>query len=113
MRVRTLAQAARWVAEVGLALLYPNGDYVLPALWEALTGRSDMDWEAPETWKVWAWKDELPAERLACVGLHVARTSSLISPALVGAVFALTADARADLEGLELELAEAAREIGR
>ena len=73
MRVRTLEQAAKWVDEVGLALLYPNGDYVVPSLWEAATGHSDMDWEAPETWKVWTWKDELPAERLACVGLHVAR----------------------------------------
>ena len=113
MRLRTREQAAAWIDEVGVALLYPNGDFVLPSLWEAMTGHQDMDWEAPETWKVWAWKDELPARRLACVGLHVARTSSLVSPALVGAVFALTADARAALEGLELELAEAAHEIGR
>src|SRR5438105_15898574 len=104
MRVRTLEQAAKWVDEAGLALLYPNGDFVLPSLWEAFTGHSDMDWEAPETWKVWAWKDELPAERLACVGLHVARTSSLLSPALVGAVVARTAAPRPDLEALELVL---------
>ena len=113
MRVRTLEQAAKWVDEVGLALLYPNGDYVVPSLWEAATGHSDMDWEAPETWKVWAWKDELPAERLACVGLHVARTSSIVAPALVAAVYALTADKRETLEGLERELADASLELGR
>jgi len=113
VRVRTLEQAAAWVDEVGVALLYPNGDYVLPSLWEAATGHSDMDWEAPETWKVWAWKDELPADRLACVGLHVARTSSLVAPALISAVYALTADKRDTLEGLELELADAALELGR
>jgi hypothetical protein len=113
MRVRTLEQAAKWVDEAGLALLYPNGDYVLPSLWEAATGHSDMDWEAPETWKVWAWKDELPAEHLACVGLHVARTSSLVAPALVSAVYALTADRRETLEGLEREIADASLELGR
>jgi DNA-binding transcriptional ArsR family regulator len=113
MRVRRLDQAARWVDDVGLALLYPNGDYVLPSLWEAATGHSDMDWEAPETWKVWAWKDELPAERLACVGLHVARTSSLVAPALVSAVYALTAEKRETLEGLEREIADASLELGR
>ena len=113
MRVRTLQQAAKWVDEVGLALLYPNGDYVAPSLWEAATGHSDMDWEAPETWKVWAWKDELPAARLACVGLHVARTSSIVAPALVAAVYALTADERETLEGLEREIADASLELGR
>jgi hypothetical protein len=113
MRVRTLEQAAKWVDDVGLALLYPNGDYVVPSLWEAATGHSDMDWEAPETWKVWTWKDELPAERLACVGLHVARTSSIVAPALVAAVYALTADEREALEGLEREIADASLELRR
>jgi hypothetical protein len=113
MRVRTRDQAAAWVDEVGLALLYPNGDYVLPSLWEAMTGHSDMDWEAPATWKVWAWKDELPAARRVCVGLHVARTSSLVAPALVSAIYALTAERREPLEGLELEIGEAAAELGR
>ena len=113
MRVRTLEQAAKWVDEVGLALLYPNGDYVVPSLWEAATGHSDMDWEAPETWRVWEWKDDLPAQRLACVGLHVARTSSIVAPALVSAIYGLTADKRETLDGLEREIADASLELGR
>ena len=124
VRVRTLEQAAAWVDEVGVALLFSNGDYVLPSLWEAVAGQSDVDWAirdddgryvsfTPEMERVWSWKDELPARRLACVGLHVARTSSLVSPALVGAVYVLTAEARDGLEGLELELADAALELGR
>ncbi|HEY2544276.1 MAG TPA: hypothetical protein VGH92_14645 [Gaiellaceae bacterium] len=113
MRVRTLAQAATWADEAGVALLYPNGDYVLPSLWEAVTGHSAFDWEHPATWKVWAWKDELPAERLACVGLHAVRTTSLVAPRLVSAVFVLTQDAREGLEGLELEIAEASRSLRR
>src|SRR5581483_7024722 len=36
VRVRTLEQAAAWVDDVGIALLFPNGDYVLPSLWEAV-----------------------------------------------------------------------------
>jgi hypothetical protein len=32
--VRTLSQAARWVDKVGLALLFPKADVVLPSLWE-------------------------------------------------------------------------------
>jgi DNA glycosylase AlkZ-like len=123
MRVRTFAQAAAWVDEVGVALLFPNGDYVLPSLWEAVAGHPMVEWGVqneegkwvftPETAKVWSWKDDLPAQRLACVGLHVVRTTSLVAPALVAALYALTAESREALEGLELELAEASRELGR
>jgi hypothetical protein len=124
VRVRTLEQAAAWVDEIGLALLFPNGDYVLPSLWEAVAGHSGVDWAlrddegayvsfTPEMQKVWTWKDELPKRKLACVGLHVARTSSLVAPALVSSVYALTEEARGTLDGLELEIAEASLQLGR
>jgi hypothetical protein len=124
VRVRTLEQAAEWVDDVGIALLFPNGDYVLPSLWEAVAGRSDIDWAVrdeegayvsftPEMEKVWTWKDELPRRRLACVGLHVARTSSLVAPRLVSSVYAITEEARGTLEGLEREIADASLELGR
>jgi hypothetical protein len=131
MKLRTLDQAAAWVAEVGLALLYPNADYVLPSLWEAVAGRVPVDWAVrdeqgkfvsftPEMERVWSWKDELPAGKLACVGLHLARTSSLVAPALVPSLYALTgrdgtpADFRSsELGELELAVAEAALELGR
>jgi len=111
MWVRTLAQAAAWVDEIGIALLYPNGDYVLPSLWEAVAGHPDMNWEAPETWTVWAWKDELPAQRLACVGLHVARTTGLVAPRLVSSIYAIAGEH--ELEGLEAAIADAARSLRR
>jgi hypothetical protein len=121
MRLRTLEQAAAWVDEVGVALLFPNGDYVVPSLWEAVAGHSEVQWGVqrddgkweftPETARVWSWKDELPARRLACVGLHVARTSSLVAPRLLPELRALAGEP--ELDGLELELAEAARELGR
>jgi DNA-binding transcriptional ArsR family regulator len=129
--VSTVEEAAAWVAEVGIALLYPKPDYVLPSLWEAVAGRTELDWAirdeeekfvsfTPEMEKVWTWKDELPRRRLACVGLHVVRTTGLVGPALVAAVYALTGRAGtpedfrdAELEPLERELAEAALELGR
>ena len=131
MAVSTVEEAAAWLAEVGIALLYPKPDYVLPSLWEAVAGRTELDWAirdedekfvsfTPEMEKVWTWKDELPRRRLACVGLHVVRTTGLVAPALVPAVYALTGRAGAaddfrdaELEPLERELAEAALELGR
>lgn len=131
MRTATPEEAAAWLDEVGLALLYPNADYVLPSLWEAVAGRVPVEWAirdgegtfvsfTPEMDRVWRWKDELPARRLACVGLHLARTSSLVAPALVAPLYALTGrsgspeDFRdAEVEGLELEVAEAALDLGR
>jgi len=121
VRVRTLEQAAQWVDDVGVALLFPNGDYVLPSLWEAVAGHADVQWGVqredgkweftPETARVWDWKDELPARKLACVGLHVARTTGLVAPRLLGALCALVGEQ--ELDGLELEIAEASRELGR
>jgi hypothetical protein len=129
--VSTVEDAAAWLAEVGIALLYPKPDYVLPSLWEAVAGRTELEWAirdedekfvsfTPEMEKVWTWKDELPRRRLACVGLHVVRTTGLVAPGLVSSVYALTGRAgRPDdfrdieLEPLERELAEAALELGR
>ncbi|MBD0329396.1 MAG: hypothetical protein ICV64_04760 [Thermoleophilia bacterium] len=131
MSVATVEEAAAWIDEVGVALLFPKPDYVLPSLWEAVAGRTELDWAVrdaeekfvsftPEMQKVWRWKDELPRGRLACVGLHVVRTTGLIAPRLVAAVYGLTGrsgavdDFRAEeLKPLERELAEAAHALGR
>ena len=123
-RLRSLEQAAAWVDEVGLALLFPSGDYVLPSLWEEVAGSPEVDWSirdeegkyvafTPNMRKVWSWKDELPAGRLACVGLHVARTSSLVAPRLVASLYAATAEGRDGIDGLELEIEQAAESLGR
>lgn len=129
--VETLDDAARWIDDVGIALLYPKADFVLPSLWEAVAGHTDLEWSVrdddakfvsftPEMAKVWSWKDDLPARRLACIGLHVVRTTGLIAPRLVPAAYALTgrsgevADFRDEqLEPLEREVAEAALDLGR
>jgi hypothetical protein len=123
--VRSLERAAAFVERVGVALLFPKHDLVLPSLWEAVAGSPEVHWAirdeagtflsfTPEMDFVWRWKDELPARRLACAGKHLARVVSLIAPGLVGSVYALTGrpgkpeDFRsADLSSLQLEIAEA------
>ena len=78
--LETPEQAAEWLEHVGIALLFPNVDYVIPSLWEAVSGEVELDWAirsedgkfvsfTPAMDKVWRWKDELPRRRLACVGL--------------------------------------------
>ena len=129
LRLRTPEQAAEWLEHVGIALLFPNLDYVIPSLWEAVSGEIELDWAVrtedgkfvsftPAMGKVWRWKDELPKRRLACVGLHVARTSSLVAPKLVAPLYALTGRTSAlddfgELDGVELAVAAASVELGR
>ena len=70
--VRTLEAAAAWVDEVGLALLFPKADVVLPSLWEQVNGSPADNWAVREPdgtfvrWTeemgfLWGAKDELPA----------------------------------------------------
>jgi hypothetical protein len=103
----------------------PGAELVLPSLWEAISGTREVEWGivdetgrhvfTPEMAKCWAWKDELPARRLACAGKHFGRWSVLIAPRLLPSLYALTGrsgkaeDFREDeLTPLQLEVAEAA-----
>ena len=81
--IRTLAQAARWIDKVGLALLFPHHDVVLPSLWEQVSGLQHTDWDTPEINFLWWAKDALPDEGRAVVGKHLARTSSCVAPRLL------------------------------
>jgi len=111
-------------------LLYPNDDLVLPSLWEALTGRQDVDWAeredggrfvdfTPDFAQVWRWKDELPEQRLVCAGKHLGGKASLVSLRLLPSLYALTGRAgRADdfreeeLSPVERDVAQAVLEGG-
>ena len=92
--VRTLEAAAEWVDEVGLALLFPKADVVLPSLWEQVNGSPERHWAVRDAdgtfmhWSeelafLWSAKDDLPADGLVCVGKHVARVATCIAPRLV------------------------------
>jgi len=73
----------------------------------------------PEMSRCWAWKDELPARKLAVVGKHFGRWAAIAAPRLVPALYALTERAgrpddfrEAELVALQLEVAEAVLEAG-
>src|SRR5262245_15760086 len=111
-------------------MLFPTDDLVLPSLWEALTGRQDVDWAiredggrfvdfTPDFARVWNWKDELPEQRLVCAGKHLGGRASLVSLELLPVLYALTGRAgRPDdfrdeeLSPVELDVAEAVVESG-
>jgi hypothetical protein len=121
VRVRTLEQAAAWVDEVGLALLFPKADVVLPSLWEQVNGSAERQWAirdadgafvgwTAEMGLLWSAKDDLPEQGLVCVGKHVARVATCVAPRLLPALVA--AAEPAPLEGIEAAIAEAIRENG-
>lgn len=92
--VRTIDAAADWVDKVGLALVFPKADVVLPSLWEQVNGSPEPNWAVRDAngtflhWTkamgfLWGAKDELPERGLVCVGKHVARVATCVAPRLV------------------------------
>ena len=103
-------------------MLYPNDDLVLPSLWEALTGRQDVDWAeredggrfvdfTPDFARVWQWKDELPEQQLVCVGKHLGGRASLVSLRLLPSLYALTGRAGSAEDFREEELSPVERDV--
>jgi hypothetical protein len=122
-RIRSLRAATTWLDRVGVAALFPGADLVLPSLWEAVSGSRAVDWAVrdehggyvsftPEMARCWSWKDELPAQKLACVGKHFGRWAALVAPRLVPALWTVSAERREELGALEREVAEAVAEAG-
>ena len=105
--IRTLAAAAAFVDEAGLALLFPKADIVLPSLWEQVAGEQEVRWPSPPMEFLWGAKDELPAQGLVCVGRHVGRVVACVAPRLVPVLAAANGDAADDDP-----VAEAVRELG-
>ena len=81
--IRTLAAAGKWIDRVGVALLFPRADVVLPSLWEQVSGLQEVDWNAEPINFLWWAKDALPDAGRACVGKHLGRVASCIAPRLV------------------------------
>jgi Winged helix DNA-binding domain len=105
--IRTLAAAADWIDETGLALLFPKADVVLPSLWEQVNGSAAPNWSIRDAeggfvaWTdemgfLWGAKDELPEQGLACVGKHLARVVACVAPRLVPVLVAANGDAADD-----------------
>jgi hypothetical protein len=119
--VRSLEEAAAWIDRVGLALVFPKADLVLPSLWEQVNGSPEQNWALRDEeggfvrWSepmafLWGAKDDLPADGLACVGKHLARVAACIAPPLLPVLVASRADAAP--EGLEAEVAAVIEEGG-
>src|SRR5438552_7591683 len=121
-KIASIRGAAAWVDRVGLAVLYPNDDLVLPSLWEALTGRKDVDWAerddegrfvdfTPDMSRVWGWKDELPEQRLVCTGKHLGGKVSLVSLRMLSALYALTGRTGSPEDFRDEELSPVERDV--
>ena len=106
-----MKEAAAWIDRVGLALVFPKDDVVLPSLWHAAGGEDEfakrdesgkfIEW-TPTMEYVWTTKDELPARGLCAAGKHLRGRASLVSLDLLPALVALTP--REAHEGLEGEV---------
>jgi hypothetical protein len=120
-RVRTPKQAAAWVDRVGLALLFPKANVVLPSLWEQVNGSPERNWAVrddnggfvawtKEMGTLWSLKDDLPGRNLACAGRHLAHAVALVSPAALPALVA--ARDEPELEAAEIEVLDAIDRAG-
>ncbi len=97
MKVRTLAEAARFVKEAGLAYVFPDGKMKLPSLWGAVKGDPWREWsEEDHGWTkavatTWELKDELGAKRKALFGRYVRGKGTLIALDVAEALHSLLA----------------------
>jgi hypothetical protein len=119
MAVATLADAAAWVDRVGLALVFPRDDVVLPSLWLAAGGTDQyakrdesgtfLGWTPPMQF-VWTTKDELPAKGHCAAGKHLRGRASLVALDVFPALVALAP--RDEPVELEREVVALLREQG-
>ncbi len=117
----TIEQAASFVDRVGMAVVFPAADLVVPSLWEeALGTRAVVVFVVDERGKrvlsselrqVWSLAEGLARARRACVGKHVARRYAVVSRRVLPALRTLVG-ADPELSPLERELVEAVRDAG-
>lgn len=91
-RIRTLAQAARYIDRRGMCWLFAPRDRTLelPSLFEAVKGKRNVhidDWD-DDSDRLWAWRSDLPAARRAYYGKALAGKPVFISLELLPAVLA-------------------------
>ncbi|MHB1319104.1 MAG: AlkZ-related protein, partial [Anaerolineae bacterium] len=92
-RVRDEAEARAFVDEVGLAFLFGERGVEIPTLWGAVSGSKrpvPHDHDDPDIGRVWNWKDTLPARKEIYYGKLLRGKPTLVSLALLPAVYALS-----------------------
>jgi hypothetical protein len=77
-RVRTVADASRFIERVGYCMLFPALGAALPSLYFAAAGRQHVTWDKYSV-LIWDWKAELPRRRLAFYGKYFKGRGSFIS----------------------------------
>jgi hypothetical protein len=104
-------EAAHFVDALGAVLLFPTDRVESPSLWEAVAGpdvEPFADGMGPAESMVWEWKDELPRRGLAWYGKFLYRRGSLLSPALLAALYPGTGEPS---DHRDLDLSRTAHEI--
>jgi hypothetical protein len=94
LKVRTPEAAAKFVAEVGFCLLFPDKRFDLPNLMEAVHGGPHpglVEW-SDEVEHVWHWHQVLAAQRKVAEAHYFLNRPTLISPALLPWFMAVEAD---------------------
>lgn len=77
-RLRTTADAMRFIETVGFCVLFPVRNVPLPSLYYAVSRRQEVHWDKSAQ-LIWNWKDELPKKRLAFYGKYFKGRGSFIS----------------------------------
>jgi hypothetical protein len=95
LRLRTQAEAVRFINDVGIALLFPGDNLPLPDLWSAING---MERKLPKhhhdsaLHKTWNWKDTIPSRREAWYGKLIRGKPAFLSMRDLPAVYALSSN---------------------
>ena len=87
-RVKTPADAARFIDSVGLCVLFPLKNVPLPSLYYAVSHRRDARWDKFAQ-LIWKWKDELPRKRLALYAKALKGRGTFISLELLPHLLAM------------------------
>ena len=77
-RVKTAADAVKFIDAAGFCLLFPIKHVALPSLYFAVTGRVAMKWDIAVD-KLWKWKDDLPRKRRAFYSKYFKKRGTFIA----------------------------------
>src|ERR1700730_4765049 len=77
-RLRTTADAVRFIETVGFCVLFPVKNVPLPSVYYAVSRRQEVRWDKSAQ-LIWKWKDELPKKRRAFYGKYFKGRGSFIS----------------------------------
>jgi hypothetical protein len=86
-QIKTISRASTFLEDVGFALLFPKPTLSLPSLWEVVRDDPRDDGWGPDLARLWTWKDDLPARRLAWYGRFLRGQPSLLTPELLADLY--------------------------